>query len=93
MKIIYSPRFKKALRLIKVFIATDSVFRANSFIKNLKNEIDNIKEMPYRHKRSEYFDDDNTREMVYKGYSIVFFVDEETETILILGIKKYKENY
>ena len=93
MKIIYSPRFKKALRQIKVFIAKDSSSRANNFIKNLKKQMNTIEEMPFRYRQSGYFDNDNTREMIYKGYTIVFFVDEAKNTIMILGIKKYKENF
>ena len=72
MKIIYSKRFQRALRQVKVFIAKDSTSRANSFIRSLKKQIITIKEMPFRYRRSDYFDDENTREMVYKGYSIVF---------------------
>ena len=93
MKIIYSPRSQSTLQQIKAFIAKDSVSRANSFIKHLKKQISAIKDMPFRYRKSDYFDDENVREMVYKGYTIIFFIDDETETILILGIKKYKENY
>ncbi len=73
------------------FISLDSKNRALEFRKKLDKQIFNIINMPYKYRKSIYFDDDNIRDLIYKGYTVVYKVDEEKSIITVLGIKKYKE--
>ena len=93
MKIIYEPRFINSFNDIWDFIAIDSKNRANKFKRELKKEIENLPFMPFKFRKSIYFDDENIRDLIFKGYTIVYKIDEENDTIAILGIKKYKDEF
>jgi len=90
MQIIYQPKFINSFNNIWDYIAQDSKNRANKFKKEIKKLIENIHHMPYKCRKSIYFDDDNIRDLIFKGYTIVYKVDESKEQITIIGIKKYK---
>ena len=90
MQIIYQPKFINSFNDIWDYIAQDSKSRANKFKKEIKKLIENIHHMPYKCRKSIYFDDDNIRDLIFKGYTIVYKVDESKEQITIIGIKKYK---
>jgi len=47
--------------------------------------------MPYKCRKSIYFDDNSIRDLIYKGYTIVYQVNKDKSIITVLGIKKYKE--
>ncbi len=90
MQIIYQPKFINSFNNIWDYIAQDSKNRANKFKREIKKLIEDIHHMPYKCRKSIYFDDDNIRDLIFKGYTIVYKVDETKEQIAILGIKKYK---
>ena len=54
--------------------------------------IETIIDMPYKHRKSIYFDNENIRDLIYKGYTVISEVDEKNNRIVIMGIKKYREN-
>ncbi|WP_457747472.1 type II toxin-antitoxin system RelE/ParE family toxin [Sulfurimonas sp.] len=91
MRIVRSKKYTKSLQEIMRFISLDSKNRALEFRKKLDKQIFNIINMPYKYRKSIYFDDDNIRDLIYKGYTVVYKVDEEKSIITVLGIKKYKE--
>lgn len=93
MKIVYQPRFLTSFTKILDFIALDSKNRASIFRNEIKQKIENISHMPFKYKKSLYFEDENIRELTYKGYVIVYEVDVTKQTISVLGIKKYKEKF
>ncbi len=90
MQIIYQPKFINSFNNIWDYITQDSKSRANKFKKEIKKLIENIHHMPYKCRKSIYFDDDNIRDLIFKGYTIVYKVDKSKEQITIIGIKKYK---
>ncbi len=90
MQIIYQPKFINSFNNIWDYIAQDSKSRANKFKKEIKKLIEDIPHMPYKCRKSIYFDDDNIRDLIFKGYTIVYKVDERKEQITVIGIKKYK---
>ena len=73
------------------FISLDSRKRALVFRSQLDKQITNIVNMPYKCRKSIYFDDETMRDLIYKGYTIVYKIDEQNDTILIIGIKKYQD--
>jgi len=91
MEILYSEPYLSSLNKIWDFIADDSLTRADKFLKNLTSQIEEITDMPFRYRKSVYFNDNSIRDMIYKGYTIVFYVNKDEETIMILGITKYRE--
>ncbi len=90
MQIIYQPKFINSFNNIWDYIAQDSKSRANKFKREIKKLIEDIHHMPYKCRKSIYFDDDNIRDLIFKGYTIVYKVDESKEQITVIGIKKYK---
>jgi len=90
MKIIYEPRFVNSFNNIWDYIAQDSKNRANNFKKEIKRLIEDIDRMPYKCRKSIYFDDYTIRDLIYKGYTIVYKVHEDKSLIIVLGIKKYQ---
>ncbi len=93
MKILYEPRFVNDFYHIWNFIASDSINRANTFKRALKQQIEDLVGMPYRCRKSIYFDDESIRDLVFKGYTIVYKVDKANDTVLVLGITKYKKEF
>ena len=48
--------------------------------------------MPYKFRKSFYFDNEEIRDMIFKGYVIPYKIDKASDEIIIIGIKKYQEN-
>ncbi len=92
MKIVKTKKYNYLLKTVLEFIAKDSPIYAKNFKTNLDSKIKNLPNMPYKFRKSIYFNDEKIRDLIYKGYTIPYFIDTEKQTILILGIVKYKEN-
>jgi plasmid stabilization system protein ParE len=92
MIINYEPKFINQFNNIWDFIAVDSKNRANKFKIELKGKIENLIYMPYKFRKSIYFEDENIRDLNYKGYVIPYEIDQKNDLINILGIKKYQNS-
>ncbi len=93
MKIEYSPKFIDSFTEIWDFISKDSKNRADNFKLELKKQIEDLPFMPFKYRKSIYFDDENIRDLIFKGYTIVYKIDKKADKILIIGIKKYKKDF
>lgn len=91
MQIIFRDSFRLALDGILDYISEDSVNQALIFSRELHIKIKTIPDMPYKCRKSTYYNDDNIRDMIFKGYVIAYLVDKEQ--IIILGILKYKKSF
>ena len=91
IRIVKTSYFKSRLQEILRFIALDSKNRAKQFKNSLYATITTIVGMPYKYRKSIYFDDENIRDLVYKGYTIIYEIDEIHNRIVVMGIKKYRE--
>ncbi|WP_226960598.1 type II toxin-antitoxin system RelE/ParE family toxin [Sulfurimonas paralvinellae] len=76
---MYQPKFINSFNNIWDYIAQDSKNRANKFKREIKKLIEDIQDMPYKCRKSIYFDDDNIRGLIFKGYTIVYKVNESKE--------------
>lgn len=92
MNIIYEPKFVNSFNNIWDYISLDSKTRANQFKTELKEKIENLVYMPYKFRKSFYFDNEEIRDMIFKGYVIPYKIDKANNEIIIIGIKKYQEN-
>ena len=90
MRIIRSKKYTLVLKDLIKFISLDSKSRAITFKNEIDKQINNLVDMPYKCRKSVYFEDKSIRDLIYKGYTIVYKVDEEKEIITIIGMKKYK---
>ena len=93
MQIIKTSYFSSELDVVLDFIALDSINQALKFADDLETRLNDIPNMPYKHRKSIYFNDDNTRDMIFKGYTTTYYIDKENNKILLLGIKKYKKDF
>lgn len=72
--------------IILDFIALDSPVRAEKFYNDLKNHIQKVTNMPYKHRKSKTADNEQIRDLIFKSYVIPFLIDQENDTIEILSI-------
>ena len=91
MIIEYNPDFRENFVKVWKFIAKNSVNRANAFKKQLKEKISNIPYMPYKFRRSLYYDNKNIRDLIFKGYTVPYLIDNKNQKIIILDIFKWIE--
>ena len=72
------------------FISLDSKNRALAFKSEIDKHINNSVNMPYKCRKSIYFQDESIRDLIYKGYIIVYKIDEIKVIITIIGMKKHQ---
>ena len=85
--------FQEELDDILNYIAEDSLQRAIKFNNQLEEHINIIMDMPFKHRKSIYFNDKNVRDLIFKGYTTTYYIDKNNNKIILLGIKKYKKDF
>ena len=94
MKIIRSEQFKNQLKIILEFIAKDKVSAMIKFRRELNSNIKEIPYLPYKYRKSIYFNKKNIRDMIYKGYTIVYEIfDNKIEILMIFNQNLPKKVY
>lgn len=73
------------------FIAQDKPFAARKFKKDVLNILKELEPLPYKQRKSIYFDDDNIRDLIFKGYTIVYRIKPDEKIIEVFGFTKNKE--
>ncbi len=89
MHIVKDKNFEKNLKNILRFIALDGKSKAKSFNNSLFEKIYNIPYMPYKYRKSFYYDSGDIRDLIYKGYTIPYFIDKDNNKIVLLDIFKW----
>jgi len=90
MRITKKTAFNDELKEILYYIALDSHTRAKNFKNELIDKINDLIYMPYKFRKSIYFEDENIRDMIFKGYTITYKIAQEENTIIVIGITKYR---
>ncbi len=57
------------------FIAKDKPFAARKFKKDILIALKDLNALPYRQRKSIYFEDENIRDLIFKGYTIVYRIN------------------
>ena len=91
MQIIRNISYLQKLQSIMEFIAEDSVNQAIKFQVELDEIIEDIPNMPFKYRKSIYFNDNNIRDLIFKGYVIPYKIDTAKNQIIIIGINKYMD--
>ncbi|MCD4790124.1 MAG: type II toxin-antitoxin system RelE/ParE family toxin [Bacteroidales bacterium] len=91
MKIKIKVSFHKRLSRQIEYIAQDSPVRAKKFKNDILSQIKKIYPMPYKHRKSIYFEDDDIRDLIFKGYTIVYRINKEENVIEVFGFVKYQK--
>lgn len=90
MKIKISEIFyRKFIRQID-YISVDKPKAARKFRDDVLAKIKEIPSMPYKNRRSSFYEDDNIRDLIFKGYIVIYRINENE--IDVFGFVKYTEN-
>lgn len=77
MIIKYHKLFNKHILEIVEFIKRDSEERTLKFYDELQEKTNNVKFMPYKHRKNLQLNKDNVRDPIFKGYVIPFLINED----------------
>ena len=92
MKLKITTAFRDKLNAQVDFIAKDKPSAARKFKNNLLEKLRELPSMPFKHRRSIFFDSEEIRDLVFKGYVIVYKVNQEQKEIEVFGFVKYEQN-
>jgi len=92
MRLKISTSFKDKLSDQVEFIANDKPSAARKFKSEIISRIKDIPQMPYKNRKSIFFDREDIRELIYKGYIVVYKINDEENSIEVFGLTKYEEN-
>lgn len=84
MKIEFDPEFMVALIRQLERIADDKPGAAREFSHALMAHCKSLGDMPYRCRKSIYYDDEYVRDSIFKGYVIVYVIQENVIIIISL---------
>ncbi|MDP3915774.1 MAG: type II toxin-antitoxin system RelE/ParE family toxin [Bacteroidota bacterium] len=89
LKILTS--FKVKLNDQVEFIAKDKPSAARKFKSEIIGRIKAVTQMPYKNRKSIFFDREDIREIIYKGYLIVYKINDREQAIEVFGLTKYED--
>ncbi|WP_198304258.1 type II toxin-antitoxin system RelE/ParE family toxin [Arcobacter vandammei] len=82
--------FNDNLFSIIKYIAKNSPENAKNFKNKLDKRIRNIPNMPFKARKSFYFEDENVRDLIFKGYTIPYYIDINKNLIILIDIFKWQ---
>lgn len=92
MKLKITREFRDELNAQVDFIAKDKPSAARKFKNDIIKKIKDIPDMPYKNRKSIFFDRDDVRDLVFKGYIIIYKVDQELQETEVFGFIKYEQS-
>lgn len=92
MKLKFTKGFREKLNAQVDYIAKDKPTAARRFKNDLIARIKEIPDMPFKHRKSIFFDREDVRDLVFKGYIAVYRVNQDLKEIEVFGFTKYQEN-
>jgi plasmid stabilization system protein ParE len=92
MKIKILKTFSLKLADQVEYIAEDKPYAAKKFKNDVLNSLKDLRVLPYKHRRSIYFEDENIRDLIFKGHTIVYRIKPNEQVIEVFGFIKYKEH-
>lgn len=90
MKIKITKQFRDKLNKQVNYIAKDKPISARKFKNKILLRIKGVSNMPYKNRKSIFFDNREIREFIFKGYIVVYKVDKTKDTIEVFGFTKYE---
>ena len=93
MLIEKSKKFDDDLESVLDRIVLDSLNAALGLVDELEERLKALPHMPYKFRKSIYFDNEDIRDYIYKGYVIPYFIDMDMDKIILLGMVKYREYF
>uniref|UniRef100_UPI004049F956 type II toxin-antitoxin system RelE/ParE family toxin n=1 Tax=Gelidibacter sp. TaxID=2018083 RepID=UPI004049F956 len=91
MRVKILKSFSIKLQLQVQYISKDKPQAARQFKNDIILQLKELEIMPFKHKKSIYFEDENIRDLVFKGYTIVYRIKPEEQIVKVFGFIKYRE--
>lgn len=92
MKIKVLKSFRDKLNHQVEFIAKDKPGAARKFKTEILRRIKEIPQMPFKNRKSIFFEKDEIRDLVFKGYIIVYRINYADDSIEVFGFTKFENN-
>jgi len=73
------------------YIARDKPTAAKIFKKEVLDSIKGIGKMPFKNRKSIYFEDENIRELIFKAYKIIYRIKSDKKIIEVFGFIKQEK--
>lgn len=86
MKIELQASFLKKLNRQVSYIAWDKPQAARKFINDILSRIKELKQYPYAHRKSIYFDQEEIRDLIFKNYTVVYLIEDDHNKIIVFGL-------
>lgn len=91
-KVCYAESALSDLKAILDFITLqDCSKRAIPFVRHLFQLIEKLSALPYRCRKSLYYNSDQYRDMVIKGFTVTYKVDDSKRVIYVLGVFRSRD--
>jgi plasmid stabilization system protein ParE len=74
------------------YIAKDKPNAARKFKSQIIKELKEVPKMPYRNRKSFFFDRKDIRDLIIKGYVIVYKVNNKEDSIEVFGFTKFQDS-
>ena len=91
MEIIRRKEYLDALDKILDYIARDSLNASKKLLKSFDKRINKLDYMPYKFRKSYYYDAEFIRDLIVDGYTIPYLINEEKNQIAVLDIFKWED--
>ena len=92
MKVEITKSFSSKLKKQVELIAIDKPFAARQFKNDVLREIKSLPKLPYKGRKSIFFEREDIREIVFKGYLIVYKVNKSEKAIEVFGFTKWEND-
>lgn len=92
MRIELQDSFIKKLNRQVDFIAYDKPSAARNFKNGIISKLKELKDYPFKSRKSIFFEDESIRDMIYQGYICVYKIDMKNNVIRVFGFVKYQES-
>lgn len=91
MKIERAKLFDIRLESIILHIAKESPRNARKLKNRFEKSINNLDYMPYKFRKSYYYDNENIRDLIVQRYTLPYLIDNDNDRIVVLDIFKWEE--
>lgn len=92
MKLKITKGFRDKLNAQIDFISKDKPTVARKFKNEIIEKIREIPSIPFKNRKSIFFDRDDIRDLIFKGYILVYRVNQQSKEIEVFGFTKYEQN-
>lgn len=82
--------YKKFIKQID-YITNDKPGAARKFKSDVFEKLKELPSMPYKNRKSIFYEEDNIRDLIFKGYIIIYRIKEDQNEIEVFGFIKYIE--